>query len=423
MSSAIQVNSHYLDNLLELSRIADIEASEDIYTANGIKLIAKGAQLNASMQERLIRHKLTKPLETSMRLRNDDQDHWLPREIANVLSDARYQPLLGTVSIPTIQQLFNQLDTKQPGIDLVLTLIQRIGRSELPYILLTASLAVRIGLQLNLSAEENKALALAGLVHEVGHLYLDPSLHSTTQKRTPPIWRQLAAHPIIGSLALSQLPTILESTVRAVKEQHERLDGSGYPAGIQGKDLHLSSQIINISSTLANLWLRHGDNGLWQMEVSMHLMPGEYDKRLVSALIELVHSSGVPYPELADHQTESILPALFMHIGALQLELTELEDRFSSNTSAVSAWLSRMNQRLFSIQRTFSSTGLDFFRHKNTLGHQDGAGLPATELILIDREIRRRLHDFGISATLQVALLPEPIQAAATPWLERLLSS
>lgn len=117
------------------------------------------------------------------------------------------------------------------------------------------------------------------------------------------------------------------------------------------------------------------------------------------------------------------MPALFMHIGALQLELTELEDRFSNNTSVVSAWLSRMNQRLFTIQRTFSSTGLDFFRHKNTLGHHDGEVLPATELILIDREIRRRLHDFGISATLQVALLPEPIQAAATPWLERLLSS
>lgn len=65
-SPLAQVDEHYLDQVMDLSHVQGVEASQDIYAANGMKLIAKGARLSNEMQERLILHRLKKPLETSI---------------------------------------------------------------------------------------------------------------------------------------------------------------------------------------------------------------------------------------------------------------------------------------------------------------------------------------------------------------------
>lgn len=51
---------------IDLGEHYQVCASEDIYDTKGVKLLAKGVALAPGMQERLIRHKLHKPLETSL---------------------------------------------------------------------------------------------------------------------------------------------------------------------------------------------------------------------------------------------------------------------------------------------------------------------------------------------------------------------
>ncbi len=62
------VNPHYLDHVVKLSETSDIEASEDIVTGTGIKLLAKGAKIDARSRERLLQFRLSKPLENMMRV-------------------------------------------------------------------------------------------------------------------------------------------------------------------------------------------------------------------------------------------------------------------------------------------------------------------------------------------------------------------
>jgi hypothetical protein len=57
------VNPHYLDHVVKLSETSDIEASEDIVSGTGMKLLAKGAKIDARARERLLEFRLTKPLE------------------------------------------------------------------------------------------------------------------------------------------------------------------------------------------------------------------------------------------------------------------------------------------------------------------------------------------------------------------------
>jgi hypothetical protein len=58
-----EVNPHYLDHLIHTAESRSVEASEDIVSQNGIKLLVKGAQINEKVRDRLLMHKLQKPLE------------------------------------------------------------------------------------------------------------------------------------------------------------------------------------------------------------------------------------------------------------------------------------------------------------------------------------------------------------------------
>ena len=65
-SVASTVNVHYLDHVMTVAEERPVEATEDIYAANGMKLVAKGYAINRSMRDRLLEHQLVKPLEDCM---------------------------------------------------------------------------------------------------------------------------------------------------------------------------------------------------------------------------------------------------------------------------------------------------------------------------------------------------------------------
>lgn len=416
------VNPYYLDHVIDLSSTAEVEAGEDIYSARGIKLLSKGARLDPSMQERLIRHKLAKPLETSLALASRFDDAHLQAEVDNLLQHDTHGKIVGDRCNAAVRALFNSIDFRQPGLDLLLALLQKSDAAALQYTVLSAVLAVRLGIEHELDHTDLQALALAGLLHEVGYLYLDPKLRNGSKCLALPAWRQRVAQPLIAGMALSHLPGLTATAVSAVREQHERIDGSGYPVGMQGSAIALCSQLFSVACLTARLLQDHGDSGLWQAKVAMQLVAGEYGRPVMTCMQQMVLHSQVPPPASqggCSYAADPLLPALFEHIAQLQSGLLELEDRFGNSTREAQQWLRRMTQRLFSIQRTFSTTGLDALASVSAPEGDEIHG----ELLLISREIRRRLHDLGKTAVLQVAPLSPQMQDAAHPWMEKLLNS
>ena len=62
------VNIHYLNHVLEVGERRAIEASEDIISGSGLNLLRKGARIDNHMKERLLEHKLRKPLEATLQV-------------------------------------------------------------------------------------------------------------------------------------------------------------------------------------------------------------------------------------------------------------------------------------------------------------------------------------------------------------------
>jgi hypothetical protein len=64
-------NPHYVDHVVATAAARGIEACEHIVASNGTKLVAKGTRIDAQMRERLLQHKLSKPLEEYLAARMD----------------------------------------------------------------------------------------------------------------------------------------------------------------------------------------------------------------------------------------------------------------------------------------------------------------------------------------------------------------
>ncbi|HEY1091818.1 MAG TPA: hypothetical protein VGE47_12045, partial [Burkholderiaceae bacterium] len=89
-----QVNPHFMDHMLATAARRDVQASEDILNGNGVKLLAKGTRISAATRERLLAHKLAKPLEQCVQI----IDGVMPQSLEPVAENLLEQhPLLRSV--------------------------------------------------------------------------------------------------------------------------------------------------------------------------------------------------------------------------------------------------------------------------------------------------------------------------------------
>lgn len=110
-----------------------------------------------------------------------------------------------------------------------------------------AILAMIIGKELKLSEPELRDLGLAALLHDFGMTQIDRSLYDKSQALSPDEWQEIKRHPNYSLELLKESGSFSEAILRGVHEHHERVDGSGYPRGIQGRDIHLFGKIIAVA--------------------------------------------------------------------------------------------------------------------------------------------------------------------------------
>lgn len=103
-----------------------------------------------------------------------------------------------------------------------------------------------IAARLDLSAEEQQMAHLCGLVHDIGKVGLPPGLLEKPGPLTLAERRVMEDHPVIGERILLNVDDYSE-VARIVRHHHERIDGGGYPDGLNDIDIPLVSRIIAVA--------------------------------------------------------------------------------------------------------------------------------------------------------------------------------
>lgn len=103
-------------------------------------------------------------------------------------------------------------------------------------------------LKMNFPQEEVESLRKIAKVHDIGKLGIPKSILNKKEKLTEEDWKTIQEHPGIGEKILR--PVVFnEEMLAIVRGHHERYDGKGYPDGIKGDDITISSQIVSVADT------------------------------------------------------------------------------------------------------------------------------------------------------------------------------
>ena len=107
-------------------------------------------------------------------------------------------------------------------------------------------IALEIGKELELSAEELLNLNLGTLLHDIGKLSIGDSVLLKEQPLTPEEYCLIQKHPQAGYDMVKDNECLSKAT-KAILYHHERFDGKGYPHGLAGADIPLLARICSVA--------------------------------------------------------------------------------------------------------------------------------------------------------------------------------
>ncbi|MFA5513972.1 MAG: HD domain-containing phosphohydrolase, partial [Sphaerochaetaceae bacterium] len=105
--------------------------------------------------------------------------------------------------------------------------------------------ATMLGEKLKLSAKEINELKTVGLLHDIGKIAIDTSTLEKKGKLNEREWESIKRHPETGWRILGTVGELGDLS-EAVLFHHERIDGKGYPHGLNGDEIPLFARIIGI---------------------------------------------------------------------------------------------------------------------------------------------------------------------------------
>ena len=110
----------------------------------------------------------------------------------------------------------------------------------------TALMAIRLGLEIDLNEKHCLALGLCALIHDIGMLTIPDEVFDSPQLTTEQL-RLLRNHPHQSKTMIERFGANYAWIGRVAVQIHERHDGSGYPDGLRGDEIHEFARIIGLS--------------------------------------------------------------------------------------------------------------------------------------------------------------------------------
>ena len=155
-------------------------------------------------------------------------------------------------------------------------------------------MALLIGTRMALPAEQIEALAVGGLLHDIGKIGLPDSILNKPSALSAEEYEIVKQHPVLGAGILDTIPE-LSSVALVVRHHHERFDGRGYPKGLRGEHVPLPARIISVADAFDSMTrdrvYRAGRDKDSALEVIIHNSGTQFDPEVVEVLRQIIAES------------------------------------------------------------------------------------------------------------------------------------
>ncbi|OGQ96047.1 MAG: hypothetical protein A2521_14210 [Deltaproteobacteria bacterium RIFOXYD12_FULL_57_12] len=112
-----------------------------------------------------------------------------------------------------------------------------------------ANLAKKIAEKMGLPPETVDGVYMAGLVHDLGKIYVPAEILSKPSLLADIEFNLIKTHPRVGFDLLNTID-FPWPIAKIVHQHHEKMNGSGYPAGLAGEEILLEARIITVADVV-----------------------------------------------------------------------------------------------------------------------------------------------------------------------------
>ncbi|MGH9370347.1 MAG: HD domain-containing phosphohydrolase [Vicinamibacterales bacterium] len=159
-----------------------------------------------------------------------------------------------------------------------------------------ANYATALGRRLGLGEDDLQALHRGGFLHDIGMLAVPDAVLNKTDALAPEEYDLVKSHTAIGDSLCAPLRS-LQAVRPIIRSHHERLDGSGYPDGLQGDDIPRLAQIMGLVDVYDAVTTRRPYQRAHSIEQAIATLReqaarGWHGRDLVEELVAIVESGG-----------------------------------------------------------------------------------------------------------------------------------
>lgn len=280
---------HFLRAVTDMAERRSVVANAAIYTDTGIKLVDKGGRISTRLYDQLVQHRLRDPIENHLGVENAVDTEQLVESARALLKDDALCLLL-VQALGSAGPLLEPLRSLPlpPPVSFKLTVMrdqrEALFRHSMQMVLVSLFLAIREGLDLR----TRTSLAAAALLHDVGVLHMDPAWQDKEKKIQGAERKHLVAHPVTAMLLVRDAKVYARSVELAVLEHHERMDGTGYPRGLQGSDLSPLGRILLLAEVVCGFYAKLTEFPAQQLSLMLRLNHRKFPPALVAHVMTLL---------------------------------------------------------------------------------------------------------------------------------------
>ena len=155
--------------------------------------------------------------------------------------------------------------------------------------------AYELGKQIGLPDTDLTTLHRGSLLHDIGKIAIRDEILLKRDDLTEKEYDEIKEHPIVGRDLIQNMKT-MDKLLPMIYAHHERIDGSGYPEGISGKNIHIFAQIVSLADVYDALITArvyrpaHPDEKALQI-IDEEARSGRFDPYLVKEFLHALNKS------------------------------------------------------------------------------------------------------------------------------------
>jgi response regulator RpfG family c-di-GMP phosphodiesterase len=142
--------------------------------------------------------------------------------------------------------------------------------------------------KINLNKEDINLLFLASPMHDIGKIGIPDSILNKPGKLDPNEWEVMKTHAQIGyEIFKDSSRPILKAASIVSYTHHEKWDGSGYPLGLKGDDIHIFGRVTAVADVFDALGSDRVYKKAWPLENILDFFKKESGKHFDPNLIKI----------------------------------------------------------------------------------------------------------------------------------------